>query len=79
MHVDYILGKPDIVMRKYNLCVFVHGCFWHFHEWGRYTSLPKDNVDFWKAKLIKNKHRDIKNKMKLIALRWRVFEIWGVD
>ncbi|HIE3985212.1 very short patch repair endonuclease [Serratia nevei] len=77
LHVDYLPGKPDIVMRKYNLCIFVHGCFWHFHEGCRYTSLPKENADFWKAKLIKNKHRDIKNKMELIALGWRVFEIWG--
>lgn len=45
---------------------------------GRYTSLPKDNVDFWNAKLIKNKHRDIKNKMKLIALGGGTkFGVWA--
>lgn len=22
-------GCPDIVLPKYRLCVFVHGCFWH--------------------------------------------------
>lgn len=25
-------GKPDIVMRKYRVCIFVNGCFWHGHN-----------------------------------------------
>ena len=27
-----LLGKPDIVMRKYRTCIFVNGCFWHGHR-----------------------------------------------
>lgn len=26
------LGNPDIVLLKYNTIVFIHGCFWHFHD-----------------------------------------------
>ena len=25
-------GTPDIVLRKYGVAIFVHGCFWHGHE-----------------------------------------------
>ena len=25
-------GKPDIVLPKYKIVIFVHGCFWHRHE-----------------------------------------------
>ena len=21
--------KPDLVLKKWNTCIFVHGCFWH--------------------------------------------------
>jgi len=24
-------GKPDIVLKKYNTCIFINGCFWHGH------------------------------------------------
>ncbi|MFK5948137.1 MAG: very short patch repair endonuclease, partial [Methylococcales bacterium] len=24
--------KPDVVLRKHKIAVFVHGCFWHQHE-----------------------------------------------
>ena len=25
-------GTPDIVLAKYRVAIFVHGCFWHGHE-----------------------------------------------
>ena len=25
-------GRPDIIMKKYNSVIFVHGCYWHRHE-----------------------------------------------
>ena len=29
-------GRPDLILPKHRLAVFVHGCFWHRHE-GRRT------------------------------------------
>lgn len=33
-------GHPDIVLPKYKTIIFVHGCFWHFHENCRYAVMP---------------------------------------
>ena len=32
LHRKYLSGKPDLVLPKYKLAIFVHGCFWHRHE-----------------------------------------------
>lgn len=29
LHDRKLPGKPDIVLRKYNTLIFIHGCFWH--------------------------------------------------
>jgi DNA mismatch endonuclease Vsr len=31
LHRRDLPGKPDIVLPKYGLAIFVHGCFWHQH------------------------------------------------
>ena len=42
-NVKELPGTPDIVLRKYAVVVFVHGCFWHGH-------IPESNTDFWRKK-----------------------------
>ena len=32
LHPAHLPGKPDIVIPRYKLAIFVHGCFWHGHE-----------------------------------------------
>jgi len=31
-HVAGLPGSPDIVLSKYRVTVFIHGCFWHGHS-----------------------------------------------
>jgi DNA mismatch endonuclease (patch repair protein) len=76
LHVADLPGKPDIVLPKYKLCIFVHGCFWHRHEGCRYATTPATRPEFWAQKLGSNKQRDIRVKMQLLDAGWRVFEIW---
>jgi len=64
LHKKQIPGKPDLYLRKYNLAVFINGCFWHHHGCGYYR-LPKSNIKFWQEKLDKNKKRDLKIKGEL--------------
>lgn len=69
-------GHPDIVLPKYKTIVFVHGCFWHFHENCRYAVMPSSNVDFWEKKLYGNRLRDERNKKALTEMGWNVIVVW---
>lgn len=73
-NVKNLPGTPDIVLRKYGVVVFIHGCFWHGHSIdGR---IPHSNSDFWRVKIEKNQLRDEQNKEKLLAMGWAVITIW---
>ena len=68
--------KPDIVLKKYNLCIFVHGCYWHRHKNCKLTTTPKTNTDFWENKFLQNVKRDNKTKKLLTKIGWNVGIIW---
>lgn len=76
LHVADLPGKPDIVLPKYKLCIFVHGCFWHRHEGCKLATTPQTHSEFWIKKFASNKTRDEYVKLQLHNLGWRVFEIW---
>lgn len=52
-------GKPDIVLSKYHVIIFINGCFWHGHTC-RAGRLPETNHAFWENKIHKNILRDKK-------------------
>ncbi|NMB01334.1 MAG: DNA mismatch endonuclease Vsr [Firmicutes bacterium] len=54
-------GKPDLVLRKYNAVIFVHGCYWHRHENCRFASVPKTRQEYWQTKFVRNVENDRKN------------------
>jgi DNA mismatch endonuclease, patch repair protein len=66
-------GTPDIVMRKYGVVIFIHGCFWHGHS---DSHLPQTNTEFWRTKIERNKARDAENREALKAMGWRVMTVW---
>lgn len=72
-------GRPDIVLPRHRVALFVHGCFWHRHEGCRFTTTPSTNADFWKAKFARNVARDIAKENRLRALGWRPLVIWGCE
>lgn len=74
--VSTLPGKPDIVLPKYRTVIFINGCFWHGHENCRYATIPKTNIDFWQAKIDRNRARDIEVRTQLADQGWRVIEIW---
>lgn len=75
-NVSNLPGKPDIVLPKYKICIFVNGCFWHKHEGCKYFVWPKNNAEFWKEKIEKNTARDKQNFARLESEGWRVLIIW---
>ena len=54
-------GKPDIVMGKRKIAIFVNGCFWHAHNNCPDFRWPKTRKEFWEAKIQGNVIRDQNN------------------
>lgn len=76
LHRSDLPGKPDIVLPKYHICIFVHGCFWHQHPGCKRATLPETNREFWTKKLGQNVARDKAALESLERLGWRVLVIW---
>lgn len=79
LHRKDLPGTPDIVLPKYRLAIFVHGCFWHRHEGCAKASTPKSNREFWEKKFVENIERDFRSMAALDALKWRVVVIWECE
>ena len=79
LHRADLPGKPDIAMPGRKLALFVHGCFWHGHDCARGARVPKQNRDYWLAKVDRNRERDADNRQALTAAGWRVETIWECD
>lgn len=76
LHKKDLPGKPDLVLSRYNLAIFVHGCFWHRHEKCLYSTEPATRVEFWRSKFQGNVERDKRNIQELVRLGWRVLIVW---
>lgn len=79
LHKSDLPGKPDIVLKKYSLVIFLNGCYWHRHKGCKYSTIPKTNVDFWLRKFSNNVRRDDENMDKLSKLGWHVLVIWECE
>jgi len=79
LHRKDLPGNPDIVLPGRKLALFVHGCFWHGHDCARGARVPKQNRDYWTAKVGRNRARDAANRTKLEGLGWRVETIWECE
>lgn len=69
-------GRPDLVLPKHGVAIFVHGCFWHGHDGCRFATVPATRTDFWVAKFAANRVRDTLKESQLLDSSWRVGVIW---
>jgi len=76
LNVKQLPGKPDIVIGKYRIAIFINGCFWHGHNGHSCFVLPKTNTEWWRAKIEKTQARDLKHIDNLINMQWNVIVIW---
>jgi DNA mismatch endonuclease (patch repair protein) len=51
-------GKPDIVLPRHHLAIFVHGCFWHQHRNCKDGRRPRSNQAYWNPKFRRINARD---------------------
>ena len=70
-------GRPDIVFTRAKLAVFVDGCFWH--RCPEHGTVPKNNREWWLAKLDGNSARDRRKDVELAGMGWSVLHIWEHD
>lgn len=76
LHRRDLPGAPDLVLPRYSVAIFVHGCFWHRHSGCFYTTTPATRPDFWQAKFQANIRRDSRNQAELTSLGWRILVVW---
>jgi len=79
LHRADLPGRPDLVLAKHRLAIFVHGCFWHRHHGCSKATMPKTQAAFWADKFEANVNRDRVAQEKLTAAGWRVAIIWECE
>jgi DNA mismatch endonuclease (patch repair protein) len=75
INVKALPGKPDIVLKMYNVVIYVHGCFWHGHDC-KYFVWPKSNAEFWEKKINGNKTHDLLVRQEIASMGWRICLFW---
>lgn len=73
-------GKPDIVLTRYKIAVFVDGDFWHAR--GHQDSPGEQvasNKEYWQKKLRNNVERDKAVNDVLTEDGWLVLRFWSSD
>jgi len=79
LHAPKLPGKPDIVLPKHNIVIFVHGCFWHRHAGCPRASTPASRQEYWMPKFQRTVRRDKQNRRKIRLLGWSVITVWGCE
>ncbi|MEO0398627.1 MAG: very short patch repair endonuclease [Pseudomonadota bacterium] len=79
LNVRHLPGSPDLVFPRYRAVIFVHGCFWHGHDCPRGARQPKNNAEYWRAKIQRNKDRDASVLAALADLGWRTKVSWECE
>lgn len=75
----HLPGKPDLVFTTLGKALFVHGCFWHGHTCKRGARKPKDNSQYWSAKIARNRARDRAALRALKAEGWSALVVWECE
>jgi len=74
VHAANLPGRPDIVLVRVRLAIFVDGCFWHGCP--DHGVMPKANRSFWSEKIAGNQLRDRRNDAALVELGWSALHVW---
>ncbi|HUG10041.1 MAG TPA: DNA mismatch endonuclease Vsr [Opitutaceae bacterium] len=72
-------GRPDIVLPRHRVVVFVHGCFWHRHSGCPKCTTPTARKEFWLEKFQANVARDKRQASELRRMGWRVVNVWECE
>lgn len=76
LHRSDLPGKPDLAFGPTRKLIFVHGCFWHGHSCKRGNRQPKNNAQYWKTKIQRNRERDKSHIEDLRTQGWEILVVW---
>jgi DNA mismatch endonuclease (patch repair protein) len=76
LNVKSLPGKPDIVLRRFKLVIFIDGEFWHGNNWDEKKVKLKSNRAFWIPKIERNIQRDQEVNQQLVKLGFNVIRFW---
>jgi|SRR5271157_3886209 len=79
LHRKDLPGCPDLVFPSRRKVIFIHGCFWHGHDCARGARMPKTNVEYWTAKIGRNRARDAEHLKVLRSDGWRALVLWECE
>jgi len=77
-HVKDLPGHPDVVYRKRQTAIFIHGCFWHSCPKCKIRT-PRTNSTYWREKLRRNMIRDRIVLQEIRRLGWRPLRFWECE
>nr|BFD94238.1 very short patch repair endonuclease [Kitasatospora sp. Xyl93] len=66
--------EADVLFGPARIAVFVDGCFWHGCP--EHATWPKNNAEFWREKIEKNRARDIDTDARLAEAGWLSVRVW---
>jgi DNA mismatch endonuclease, patch repair protein len=69
--------RPDIVVRRARLAIFIDGCFWHGCP--KHGTKPRSNASYWGPKITRNIARDRSYDRALKMAGWTVIRAWEHD
>lgn len=79
-------GKPDIVLPRPRLAIFLDGDFWHGRQWRlRGHASLEEQFDgapsraYWLQKIARNMERDCRSTAALLEAGWTVLRFWERD
>jgi len=79
LHQSDLPGTPDLVFAARRKAIFVHGCFWHGHDCKRGARIPKNNREYWTAKIGRNQARDALTFRRLHERGWMALTLWECE
>ena len=74
-------GRPDIVITKYKIAIFIDSEFFHGKDWNDKKDRIREgsNGDYWTAKIERNIERDNAKEASLHALDYLILRFWSRD
>lgn len=74
MNPKIVRGKPDFFFPDSKIAVFIDGCFWHGCP--QCGHVPKVNRPYWKAKIERNRRRDLETDDLLLQSGITPIRFW---